>query len=197
MEDPEVTYNNIRRAAEVHRQVRQAARKFIKPGLSMVEIAEYIENGTRALVEEDGLERGVGFPTGLSLNNCAAHYSPNGGDTTGESAPQSQPMTSENYTVLKQGDVLKVDFGVHVKGRIVDSAFTLTWDHTYHKLLEAVQAATNAGVRVSRGERSQSAGRSSFILGSRHRRTALRCCRSHPGNHGILRGGGRGEGPTR
>ena len=83
MEDPDVTYNNIRRAAEVHRQVRQAARKFIKPGQSMTEIAEYIENGTRALVEENGMECGVGFPTGLSLNNCAAHYSPNGGDTIG------------------------------------------------------------------------------------------------------------------
>lgn len=89
MEDPEVTYNNIRRAAEVHRQVRQAARKFIKPGQPMIEIAEYIENGTRALVEENGMESGVGFPTGLSLNNCAAHYSPNGGDTTGESVWQS------------------------------------------------------------------------------------------------------------
>ena len=31
----------------------------------------------------------------------------------------------------------------------MDSAFTLTWDHTYDKLLEAVQAATNAGIRVS------------------------------------------------
>ena len=89
MEDPEVTYNNIRRAAEVHRQVRQAARKFIKPGQSMTEIAEYIENGTRALVEEKGLECGVGFPTGLSLNNCAAHYSPNAGDTIGKPTAQS------------------------------------------------------------------------------------------------------------
>ncbi|KAF9787077.1 methionine aminopeptidase 2-like protein [Thelephora terrestris] len=131
MEDPEITYSNIRRAAEVHRQVRRAARKFIEPGKSMIEIAEYIENGTRALVEESGLECGVGFPTGLSLNSCAAHYTPNGGDNI----------------VLKQEDVLKVDFGVHVKGRIVDSAFTLTWDHTYDKLLEGVQAATNTGVR--------------------------------------------------
>ena len=87
MGDPEITYNNIRRAAEVHRQVRQAARKFIKPGQSMIEIAEYIENGTRALVEENGLECGVGFPTGLSLNNCAAHYSPNAGDTTSKPVP--------------------------------------------------------------------------------------------------------------
>lgn len=84
MEDPELTYNSIRKAAEVHRQVRQAARKFIKPGMTMTDIANYIEDGTRALVEENGLDAGVGFPTGLSLNNCAAHYTPNAGDTIGE-----------------------------------------------------------------------------------------------------------------
>lgn len=83
MEDPEVTYQHIRRAAEVHRQVRKYARKTIRPGMTTTEIAEMIENGTRALVEEEGLESGVGFPTGLSLNHCAAHYTPNAGDTTG------------------------------------------------------------------------------------------------------------------
>lgn len=82
-EDPETTYQNIRRASEVHRVVRQHARKYIRPGMTMTEIAEYIEDGTRALVEENGLESGVGFPTGLSLNNCAAHYTPNAGDTVG------------------------------------------------------------------------------------------------------------------
>ncbi len=45
--------------------------------------------------------------------------------------------------------MLKVDIGVHVKGRICDSAFTLTFDPTYEKLLEAVKAATDTGVRVS------------------------------------------------
>ena len=84
MEDPEVTYKNIRRAAEVHRQVRKYARKFIRPGMRMIDIADGIENGVRALVEEDGLDSGVGFPTGLSLNHCAAHYTPNPGDTSGE-----------------------------------------------------------------------------------------------------------------
>ncbi|KAG6335093.1 hypothetical protein ID866_4002 [Astraeus odoratus] len=139
MEDPELAYQNIRRAAEVHRQVRHYARKYIRPGMSMTEIAEYIENGTRALVEENGLECGVGFPTGLSLNNCAAHFSPNAGDTT----------------ILRSGDVLKVDFGVHVKGRILDSAFTLTWEPTYDKLVEGVKAATDtgeAGIDVRLGE---------------------------------------------
>ncbi|THH02315.1 hypothetical protein EW026_g517 [Hermanssonia centrifuga] len=131
MEDPEVTYQSIRRAAEVHRQVRKYAQKVIRPGMGMTEIANLIEDGTRALVEENGLESGIGFPTGLSLNHCAAHYTPNAGDTI----------------VLQQGDVMKVDIGVHVKGRICDSAFTLTFDHTYDTLLEAVKAATNTGIR--------------------------------------------------
>ncbi|KAF5312452.1 hypothetical protein D9619_002629 [Psilocybe cf. subviscida] len=130
-EDPEQTYNDIRRAAEVHRQVRAKARQFIRPGMTMTEIANYIEDGTRALVEENGFQSGVGFPTGLSLNHCAAHYTPNAGDTT----------------VLQASDVLKVDFGVHVNGRILDSAFTLTWEPTYDKLVEAVKAATDTGVR--------------------------------------------------
>ncbi len=82
--DPETTYNDIRCAAEVHCQVRQHARKFIRPGLTMMEIAEYIENNNCALVEENGFKSGVGFPTGLSLNNCAAHYTPKAGDTVGE-----------------------------------------------------------------------------------------------------------------
>lgn len=93
MQDPELTYNNIRRGAEVHRQVRQHARRTIKPGMTMTEIAENIENGTRALVEENGLESGVGFPTGLSLNHCAAHYTPNAGDTKGLSLIFQYPST--------------------------------------------------------------------------------------------------------
>ncbi|KAF8625199.1 hypothetical protein AX15_005504 [Amanita polypyramis BW_CC] len=130
-EDPDTTYQSIRRASEVHRQVRSYARRMIRPGMTMTEIANNIEDTTRALVEESGLESGVGFPTGLSLNSCAAHYTPNAGDTI----------------VLQQGDVLKVDIGVHVKGRICDSAFTFNFEPTYDNLIEAVKAATDTGIR--------------------------------------------------
>ncbi|KAJ7161316.1 methionine aminopeptidase 2-like protein [Mycena crocata] len=130
-EDPETTYQHIRKGAEVHRLVRKHARKTIRPGMTMTEIVENIEEGTRALAEGDGLEAGVGFPTGVNLNNCAAHFSPNAGDTT----------------VLQMGDVLKVDIGVHIKGRILDSAFTLSWDPNYDNLLAAVKAATDTGIR--------------------------------------------------
>lgn len=118
--------------------------------MTMTEIANNIEDGTRALVEENGLEAGVGFPTGLSRNNCAAHYTPNPGDTSGTRFLYfPYDITDKPNIVLQAGDVLKVDIGVHVKGRIADSAFTLTWDHTYDNLLEAVKAATDTGIRVS------------------------------------------------
>ena len=97
MEDPEVTYNHIRRAAEVHRQVRKYARKFIRPGMRMIDIANGIEDGVRALVEENGLDSGVGFPTGLSLNHCAAHYTPNSGDTTGECGGSCVPRSHHRW----------------------------------------------------------------------------------------------------
>lgn len=129
--------SDFREAAEIHRQVRQYAKKSIRPGQSLTEIAETIENSVRALTghsgltEGDAMAAGMGFPCGLSLNHCAAHYTPNAG----------------NKMVLQQDDVMKVDFGVHVKGRIVDSAFTVAFEPKYDNLLKAVQEATNAGIR--------------------------------------------------
>lgn len=129
----EQDYNDLRRAAEVHRQVRNYARKTIRPGMTMTSIADMIENGTRALVEENGMSSGIGFPTGLSLDHCAAHYTPNPKDTI----------------ILDASNVMKVDFGVHVNGRIVDSAFTMTFDPVYDGLLDAVKAATETGIKAA------------------------------------------------
>ncbi|RYP65620.1 hypothetical protein DL771_008228 [Monosporascus sp. 5C6A] len=129
--------SDYRQAAETHRQVRQWAQKNIKPGQTLTEIANGIEDSVRRLVGHDGLtegdaiKAGMGFPTGLNLDHIAAHFSPNAG----------------NKTVLQQNNVLKVDIGVHVNGRIVDSAFTMAFDPTYDNLLAAVKDATNTGVR--------------------------------------------------
>lgn len=122
---------DVRRAAEVHRQTRKYAQSFIKPGMLMTEICERIEDSTRKLIEENGLSAGIGFPTGCSLNHVAAHYTPNTGDKT----------------VLQYSDVMKIDFGTHVGGRIIDSAFTWTADPKYDRLKDAVRDATNTGIR--------------------------------------------------
>jgi methionyl aminopeptidase len=52
----------------------------------------------RRLIEENGLDAGIAFPTGCSLNYVAAHYTPNGGDRT----------------LLGYDDVMKLDFGTQV-----------------------------------------------------------------------------------
>ncbi|KAF1985906.1 methionine aminopeptidase 2-like protein [Aulographum hederae CBS 113979] len=129
---------DYRKAAEIHRQVRQYAQTIAKPGVSMTRLAQEIEDGVRALCAHQGLgagdalKAGMGFPTGLCLNNVAAHWTPN-------------PGAKEVF--LQQDDVLKVDFGVHVNGRIVDSAFTVAYNPVYDNLLAAVKAATNTGLK--------------------------------------------------
>lgn len=67
------------------------------------------------------------------------------------------------------GDVLKIDIGVQVKGRILDSAFTLSFDPTYDKLVEAVKASTDTGVRVSSFVFLLSPTDSNLVLGSWNR----------------------------
>lgn len=51
--------------------------------------------------------------------------------------------------MLSYDDVCKIDFGTHVNGRIIDSAFTVTFNPTYDQLLLAVKDATNAGIKES------------------------------------------------
>lgn len=51
----ESTYNDIRRAAEVHRQVRKYMKNFIKPGMKLIDICEELENRVRLVIEADGL----------------------------------------------------------------------------------------------------------------------------------------------
>ena len=105
----EDVWNDHRQAAEAHRQTRKYVQEFIQPGMTMIEIwwvfkkiakivwislwiqtseistlyfSEKLEAASRATIGEDGLNAGCAFPTGCSLNHCAAHYTPNAGDKT-------------------------------------------------------------------------------------------------------------------
>ncbi len=125
--------NNLRKAAECHRQVRKFAQTTIKPGVKLIDICEKIENMNRVLIRRRGLECGIAFPTGCSIDHCAAHYTPNPGDTR----------------TLGYDDVCKIDFGTHVKGLIIDCAFTVAFNPTYDELLNAAKEATNAGIKAA------------------------------------------------
>eukprot|EP00980_Cylindrotheca_fusiformis_P012804 scaffold3151_cov110-Cylindrotheca_fusiformis.AAC.2 len=126
-------YKKLREGAEIHRQVRNFAQSITKPGIQLADMCTQLENKNRELTQERGLERGIAFPTGCSLNHVAAHYTPNCGDNT----------------VLSFDDVMKVDFGVQIDGRIIDSAWTVAFNPRYDPLLEAVRDATDTGLRTS------------------------------------------------
>ncbi len=126
-------YERVRHACEVHRQVRHHAQSFIKPGIKLTDMCEQLEETNRRLVKENGLSAGIGFPTGCSINHVAAHYTPNCGDNT----------------VLQYGDVMKVDFGTQIDGRIIDCAWTVAFDPQFDPLLEAVKEATNVGIKTA------------------------------------------------
>jgi len=119
-----------REAAEVHRKVRALANKIAKPGIKLIDLCERIEAENRKLVGARGLERGIAFPTGCSINHIAAHFSPNPGDRS----------------VLGPNDVLKIDFGTQIGGIIIDCAWTIA-PEKFAPLLDVVKEATNTGIK--------------------------------------------------
>ena len=64
-------------------QVRSYMRReVIRPGIPMTQLVETLEDTVRKLIDARGLEAGIAFPTGCSLNHVAAHWTPSAGDKT-------------------------------------------------------------------------------------------------------------------
>uniref|UniRef100_A0A2P2I6T2 ERBB-3 BINDING PROTEIN 1 n=1 Tax=Hirondellea gigas TaxID=1518452 RepID=A0A2P2I6T2_9CRUS len=81
-----------------------------------VKIVELCEKGDEFVLAECSkvyakgkVEKGIAFPTSISVNNIAGHFSPLLGDTT----------------ELKAGDLVKIDLGVHIDGFAALTARTI------------------------------------------------------------------------
>ena len=122
---------SMRKAGECHRQIRKYAQSIIKPGIKLLDMVEKIENMLRFITNQNLTECGQAFPTGCSLNNVAAHYTPN----------------KDDETVLQYDDVMKLDFGTQMNGYIIDCAFTVAFNPVYDNLLKASKEATQAGIK--------------------------------------------------
>eukprot|EP00892_Ulva_mutabilis_P001534 jgi/Ulvmu1/11381/UM075_0043.1 len=125
--------NDVRKCAEVHRQVRKYITSIAKPGIKLIDMCECLEDSVRNLIEAKGLDAGIAFPTGCSLDYVAAHWTPNAGD----------------QTVLTYDNVMKLDFGTQVNGHIIDSAFTVAFNPKFDPLKAAVKEATDMGIRTA------------------------------------------------
>jgi len=85
------------------------------PGQNVIEVCELGDrlivegcNGTYKKLKET--DKGVAFPTCISINHCVGHFS---------------PLPEEANVVLKQGDVVKIDLGAHIDGFVSTCAHTI------------------------------------------------------------------------
>jgi methionyl aminopeptidase len=130
----------LREAGRIASAAREKGAALIRPGVSLREVCEAVE-------DEIG-RRGGGpaFPAQTSRNQVAAHYCPG----------------PEDPTVYEDGDVAKLDIGVHVDGWVVDTAVTVNvGDRPESRRLIAASedalAAAIAFLRPSTGVRDVSA----------------------------------------
>ncbi|XP_068170992.1 proliferation-associated protein 2G4a [Antennarius striatus] len=83
-----------------------------KPGVSVLSLCEkgdaYIMSETgKVFKKEKEIKKGIAFPTSVSVNNTVCHFS---------------PLKSDPDYILKDGDLVKIDLGVHVDGFIANVA---------------------------------------------------------------------------
>lgn len=130
----EETIMDFREAGIIHQAVREwAVDNVIKPGVNLNDMCGKIEEAVRRMVCFEPPVRGLAFPCGCSINNCAAHYSPLPGDKV----------------VLGKHDVMKIDFGVAINGHIIDAAFTTCFDDKFRPLIEASKEATDVAIKLA------------------------------------------------
>ncbi len=115
-----------RQAGEIARQVRDEIALTIKLGARAYDLCETAE---ARILELGG---SVAFPTNISINEVAAHY--------------SSPENDE--TVIKEGDIVKLDIGVHIDGYIADTALTIGFNPELEKLVEASREALNKALEL-------------------------------------------------
>ncbi|KAK4268569.1 hypothetical protein QN277_025206 [Acacia crassicarpa] len=113
LSSPEVV-TKYKSAAEIANKALQLVVSECKPKAKVVDICE---KGDAFIREQTGnmyknvkrkIERGVAFPTCISVNNTICHFSP----------------LASDETVLEEGDMLKIDLGCHIDGFIAVVAHT-------------------------------------------------------------------------
>ena len=126
------TVEKYKKAGEILGKLQKKARKEAVAGKKLLDIALSVEKEIKEVVDEK--KAGLAFPVNLSLNEAAAHYTPEIGDEI----------------ALQEKDVLKVDIGVHFDGFIADGAFTVNLSNDYAKMIEAVELALENALSMAK-----------------------------------------------
>jgi methionyl aminopeptidase len=123
----EEVFDKYMKAGRIAATARDTGADHIKPGVSFSEIVNEIES----IITDNGA--GIAFPTNISVNHIAAHFTPPKGDGH----------------VFHKGDVVKVDVGAHVDGYIADTAITIEVEtNEYESLRKASAEALSSAISL-------------------------------------------------
>lgn len=113
------------KAGKAAAEVLEYGRKLVKVGVPLLEVAEKIDEKIISL------EVKPAFPVNISINHIAAHYSP----------------YPDDKTLFQEGDLVKLDVGVHIDGAIGDTACTIDLgDH--EDMVKAANEALNEALKM-------------------------------------------------
>lgn len=131
--------DKYKKVGEIHKKIQEEIKEFVIPNKKLIEIVKFIE---KKIVEKvfatcqemeystEQVNNGIAFPVGLSLNFVAAHYTPN----------------KNSELVYTEHDILKIDFGVHIDGHIIDGAISISHNPILQKLIDVSEKATNKAI---------------------------------------------------
>lgn len=125
------TKPHVLKAGRIAGEALQYGKKLIKVGESLLAISDKVEEKIKELLKGED-ESGLAFPVQISFNETAAHNCP----------------ADDDITLFKEGMVVKLDCGVHIKGCMADNALTvdLSSDGRYKNLLEASKQARDKAI---------------------------------------------------
>lgn len=117
---------NYEKAGEIAKKVKKYAKKTTDKDERLFEIAEKIED---KIINLGGK---IAFPTNLSINEIAAHSTP------------------EYNSKEKAHGLIKIDLGIHINGYIADTAFSLDLEDSdkNKKLIKASEKALEEAIKI-------------------------------------------------
>jgi methionyl aminopeptidase len=129
--------DKFREAGKIAAEVMDKTCKKVKEGVKLLEVADFAEG---KIIE---MEAKPAFPINISINERAAHYTPDVDDTA----------------VFMHSDLVKLDIGVHVDGYIGDIARSKAVGGGHRELISAAEAALeNAISSLKPGVRTNEIG---------------------------------------
>lgn len=129
--------NNCKNAANIHHNIKEKLLKMLEGTAihSGAVLCSFIENEIKSNSNINEVHNGIAFPVGINKNNIVAHYT---------------PIPDDDVNINLDNDIIKIDYGVHNEGYIIDEAFSFTKNPELQNLIDASKEALQAQIKNAR-----------------------------------------------